>query len=139
MKPNELKHRLLNDLSQVVLFNKSGIILDSCHTLADLKSLIGKNAFENFPFLISARESLELLEPDMPGQTYVGVEMNEWGLDGYFDFELRLHPFHPDEYVWLIVDQTQIYRYFKEIQSERNKLRMEMEYLLTGKLDRLGK
>lgn len=139
MKPHELKNQLLNDLSQVVIFDKTGKILDSCHTLSDFKHLIGNNAFQTFPFLLSVRESLDLLTKESPSQSYVGVEMDEYGLDGYYDLDLRIHPYHDNEYVWLIVDQTQIYRYFREIQSERNKLRMEMEYLLTGKLDRLGK
>jgi hypothetical protein len=137
MNPNELKNRLLNDLSQVVIFDKKGLILDSCHTLTNFKDLIGKNAFEVFLFLGSIQDSLDLLKPEAPSQSYVGVEMNAHGLDGYYDFEVRLHPFYEDQYVWLIIDQTQIYEYFKEIQSERNKLRMEMEYLLSGKLDRL--
>jgi hypothetical protein len=128
MNPNELKNRLLNDLSQVVIFDKKGLILDSCHTLT---------TFEVFLFLGSIQDSLDLLKPEAPSQSYVGVEMNAHGLDGYYDFEVRLHPFYEDQYVWLIIDQTQIYEYFKEIQSERNKLRMEMEYLLSGKLDRL--
>lgn len=139
MKPNELKNQLLNDLSQVVIFNHDGKILDSCHTLSDFKHLIGKNAYQTFPFLLTVRESLDLLSKESPSQSYVGVEMDEFGLDGYYDLEMRLHPHHDDEYVWLIVDQTQVYQYFREIQSERNKLRMEMEYLLSGKLDRLRK
>lgn len=139
MKPNELKNQLLNDSSQVVIFDKAGKILDSCHTLSDFKHLIGNNAFDTFPFLLTVRDSLDLLSQASPSQSYVGVEMQEYGLDGYYDLEMRLHPYHEDEYVWLIIDQTQVYRYFREIQSERNKLRMEMEYLLSGKLDLLGK
>jgi len=86
MKPKELKHQLLNDLSQVVIFDKLGAILDSCHTLTDFSALIGKNAYEIFPFLESIQAGLSMLDSKAHSQFFAGVEISEQGLDGDYEF-----------------------------------------------------
>jgi hypothetical protein len=137
MSSDRLKMQLLNSMAQVVVFDERGRILESCQTLADFGELAQHSVFDLFPMLISMTESLTEQNDPQELLYLPGVEIRKHGLDGFFDMELKIHPKKPGVFVWLIVDQSRLYTYFRDIQQERNELRLNLEYLLNGKLNKL--
>ena len=129
MKISELKLAVLGQLAQVIVFQRDGKIVDSCHGLVDISSLIGKSAFEVFPLLGSISEVLASFTLDSPPMKLPAVEFQLLEKKGYFDFQLFAHPAEADLLVWVLIDNTPLYEYFGKIQSERNLLRLEKEQL----------
>ncbi len=131
MNLRELKSLLLVD-TQLIVFRKSGIMLESCHSLTNLQPWIGHSLYESIPLLRSMRMVLEHLSVetiDIPSVDFVLGQRQ-----GYYDFRFSLHPEDPDLILWLIKDQTRIYQSYAGIQQERNVLRMEKEYRERGKI-----
>lgn len=127
MKVSELKLAVLDQLAQVIVFERTGIIIDSCHGLTDISSLLGQSAYEAFPLLGSIREVLSTLSADSPPIKLPAVEFSLLDKQGHFDFQLYAHPSDPNLLVWVLIDNTSLYQYFGKIQSERNLLRLEKE------------
>ena len=139
MKPRELKLHLLDKLAQVVVFDREGKILESCHSLINFGGLIGKSAYDTFPILGSMREVIRSLAVAGKPMSIPRVELAFRGLTGVFDFELYVHPDNDDWVIWFLIDQTQIYEYLRKIQQERNILLVEKEDRESGRdIDRWG-
>ncbi|MEM7371109.1 MAG: hypothetical protein AAF587_21015 [Bacteroidota bacterium] len=127
MKVDELKLGVLDTLAQVIVFERNGTMVDSCHGLADISALIGQSAFDIFPLVGSIKEVLAGLTTEAPPIKLPAVEFLLIDKKGYFDIQFFAHPANPDLLVWVLVDNTSLYEYFGKIQKERNLLRMEKE------------
>ncbi len=132
MNLNELKLSILNQYAQLVVFDRSGTIVDSCNSLVDLSAAIGRSAYDLFPFIDSIQHDLHVLDTGSENLTYWGVESSIYGLDGFFDFEVAIHESADDCYLWLIQERSEFYRTYQEVQGERNLLRMQQEYHKLG-------
>jgi hypothetical protein len=131
MTLRDLKASLLDPQAQVVLFRREGLLVDSCHSIARLDAWEGRSLYELVPLLRSMKmvfHSLGSATMDLPC-----VEFDLEGVKGFFDFQFMAHPEDPGLLVWLIRDQTRVYRYYQGIQQERNLLRLEQEYREHGK------
>ena len=127
MKISELKLEVLNQLAQVIVFERTGRILDSCHGLVDITSIVGQSAYKVFSLLGSIKEVLTDLSSDAPPIKLPAVEFSLLDKKGYFDFQLFAHPKKENLLVWVLIDNTPLYEYFAKIQTERNLLRLEKE------------
>ncbi|MEL6651044.1 MAG: hypothetical protein AAFQ87_09615 [Bacteroidota bacterium] len=133
MKPRDLKQQLLNARHQVVIFDLEGQIIESCDTIVSVETWPSANVFDQWPVLEGIRHILpELSNLEIPFRL-PAVELSSFGLEGIFDFEFTIHPEHPEQIVWLMCDQSKIYRYFRRVQQERNMLLLEKEYRQNGR------
>ncbi|MDB4286321.1 hypothetical protein N9933_03375 [bacterium] len=128
MNPRNLKYNLLDNTAQVIVFNKNGVIQDSCHSLVDVFSLLGESVFEKFPFVYSIQEELNFSET-VQVLSYHAVEFDFKGTEGIFDFHFHPHPVEPNLLVWVFVDHSQHYHFLRDIQKERNMLLIELQKL----------
>jgi hypothetical protein len=133
MKLKDLKYRLLDQRAQIIVFHKSGELLDSCHSLVNLEASIGRSVYDKWPVLEGVRATMETLGTLEPYYRLPAVEFALPDLNGIFDFEFYPHPEEPQQVLWLMLDQSRIYRYFQRIQQERNVLLLEKEYRDTGR------
>lgn len=129
MNLNDLKYRLLKDRLQIVVFDMSGKLISSCHTLTDLSSFEGSSLFDWSPFLASIKPELSQLTLASTPLHYAAIEFSRGDFDGFFDFQFMLLPEFKDHIVWLIHNQTHSYEEIQRIQSERNLLLIELEHL----------
>lgn len=127
MNLREFKYQILDRGAQVVQFDADGVMLDSCHTLADLSPQLGRSVQEEFVFAQSIFAQLKTLQP---GQSllFEAVEFELAGRAGLFDFEFFHSPYGP-HYFWLLIDRSTLYHKLRDIQGERNRLRIAIERL----------
>ncbi len=133
MKLRDLKNQLLDQRAQILLFRKTGELLDSCHSLVNLEASIGRSVYDKWPVLEGIRDTVQELGIFLPHFRLPAVEFALPDLNGIFDFEFYPHPEEADQILWLMLDQSRIYRYFQRIQQERNVLLLEKEYRETGR------
>lgn len=122
----ELKSRMLDDSAQIVVFRKEdGLMVDSCHKLSDVSGWQGQSLYDLIPLL----KSMAMVWANI-GEEVVDIPCVDFVLEqrqGYYDFVFRRHPDNPDLILWLIKDQTRIYRYYQGIQQERNEMRLRQD------------
>ena len=133
MNLKELKLQLLDSHSQLVLFERAGAYIDSCNSLKDLSYLKGRSVFDEFPELEGLQKAILGLSPMDKPISLPAVDFQFNGDRGFFDFEIYAHPDNPDLAMWLLLDQTPLYRYFQEIQQQRNLLLIEKEDRKNGR------
>lgn len=139
MNLRELKLHVLERYAQVVVFKRTGEIVDSCDSLAVLDAQIGASAYDVFPLLGSMKEVLAHHQSAAKPICIPCVEFSYPGCSGIFDFAFHVHPEDEALLVWAWVDQTEIYEYLRKVQQERNMLLVEKEDRETGRnLDRWG-
>ncbi len=121
MTLTELKTHMLDDSAQVIVFRKSdGRVINSCNRLSNVEAWKGRSLYDFVPLI----KSMEMVWNHMEDET-VDLPCVDFILEqrqGYYDFLFRLHPEHPELIVWLIKDQTRIYRYYQGIQQQRNEM-----------------
>lgn len=127
MNLKELKLRLLDHSAQVVVFDRQGQFVSSCHSLSDLSALEGTNVYAHFPLLAAMQETFEGLTQAALPVSLPAVEFLLMSRPGVFDFEFYAHPSDSNLLVWLLKDNTRLYRYLQEIQQERNELILRQE------------
>ena len=134
MNLKELKLQLLDSHSQLIVFERTGAFIDSCNSLKDLSQLKGQSVFDQFPELEGLQKAIMELSPMDKPISLPAVDFSFKGERGYFDFEIYAHPDDPNLAMWLLLDQTPLYKYFQEIQQERNILLIEKEDRKSGKI-----
>ncbi|MCI4670986.1 MAG: hypothetical protein MRZ79_22810 [Bacteroidia bacterium] len=133
MEIDKLKVRYANRFLQVIIFHENGLFHSSCNSLVDTRLWDGSNLYEKFPILSSLKDPVRLLDQAAMPISLPAVDMDMEGFTGIFDLDIFAHP-DIDEYrVWMIRDNTDLYKYLQEIQQERNVLRMEIEDIRNGK------
>ncbi|MDP5171909.1 MAG: hypothetical protein NWR72_16790 [Bacteroidia bacterium] len=131
MTLQQLKAHVLDHSAQVIVFQKDGLMVDSCHTLSGVKSWENKSLYDS----ISLLRSMQFAFSHIGNEEVIDIPCVDFVLEqrqGYYDFTFSLHPENPDLVVWLVKDQTRVYRYYAAIQQERNLLRLEKEYKERG-------
>lgn len=132
MNLSELKASLLDRETQLILFRRDGTFVASDQALSDLQEWKGKSLYDLVPLLQSLAPALQHIS----GSDVIElpcVDFDFPGYCGYFDFAFQPHPEDADCLLWLIKDQTKMYRYYARVQQERNELRLEKEYRDLGK------
>ncbi|MEO1451714.1 MAG: hypothetical protein AAFV07_19450, partial [Bacteroidota bacterium] len=110
----ELKLRYLQHKAQIVVFeSETGLILESCHGLADLQPLVGKSIYAHYPLFEGIRMALLDLDQAAKPITLPAVDFSLEGRHGVYDFEIYAHPRQRDLRVWMIHDHTVLYQYFQ--------------------------
>ncbi len=127
MNLKELREKYLYPNAQVLTFGKDGKLFDSCHTIIDIQSYIGQSLYSLFPELGSIRLAILSLRRGDREIELPAVESNFFGLHGIFDFRLLAHPMIQDQYVWIVLNQTRMYHILRDIQQERNQLKIWKE------------
>ncbi|MEM7659821.1 MAG: hypothetical protein AAF399_27150 [Bacteroidota bacterium] len=122
-----MKYSVLAPMAQLIVFTRSGKMVDSCHTFLSIESILGESVYERYPILQSLQSVLEHLEGNDGPIHLPGVDFSFEGRSGYYDFELFAHPSEADWLVWVLLDNSALYKYFRPIQQERNELRAQHE------------
>ncbi|MEL6676802.1 MAG: hypothetical protein AAFR61_31625 [Bacteroidota bacterium] len=133
MNLKALKCTLTSSLAQIILIDREGTLLGSCHSVADLRKIEGLSAYAHFPLLIGMQQAFEELKTPSEKAQLPMVEFSLGERKGFFDFEFSIHPENPDQIIWLIKDRTDVYTLLQQIQQERNLLLIEKEDLKNGR------
>lgn len=133
MRIDGLKIKYVNRFLQVIIFHENGKFHSSCDSLMDTSLWQGGNLYEKFPMLSSLKDPIRLLDQAAKPISLPAVDIDMEGLSGIYDLDIYVHPDDDRLRVWMIHDNTDLYRYLQQIQQERNVLRMEMEDLRNGK------
>lgn len=127
MNLKELKAHYLDAQAQIFIFNQAGSILESCHALVPVHSFLDKSIFTLFHELGSIRLAIQSLRAGEKAIELPAVECNFFGMKGIFDFRIFAHPEKIDRYIWLALNQTEMYEKLRVIQQERNLLKIWKE------------
>ncbi len=127
MSPKAHNLMIPSHRTQVIIFERDGRTLDSCHTLFNVSEWIGNSLYSIEPCLGSMGTIIVNLETDQDPIHLPGVE--RW-IDGdrrYTDYYIYANPENTNTLVWLIVDLTMEYRDLKKVQQKRNELLLTLE------------
>ena len=119
MNLTELKYKPLDKHSQIVIFNKSGDILDSDNKLVNVTSS-KHNIFDDS--LFSGMEDTISKISDGEELTYDCIETDLFGRTSHYDFILKKlsEEGEQERYGWIIYDFGTQYNKIFELQQERN-------------------
>ncbi|MEO0472705.1 MAG: hypothetical protein AAF206_24025 [Bacteroidota bacterium] len=133
MRLLDLKGEYMRQKAQIMLFDRKGVLLESCHALADVKPMLGQSVYELFPIIDSMQSVIWEQNKDADPIRIPAVDFSLNQRKGYFDFELFPHPEQEDQAVWILIDQTRVYKYFQKVQQQRNVMLVEKEYRENGR------
>lgn len=124
MDLQNIKSDHFKDRIQIVIFEESGRIKESCNTLFSLNAS-NENLFTKDVFFESIVDTVQSIKRgDILDYPCIGP--NLMGRDGYYDLSFKKH----DSYFELaITDLTRYYNFIVPIQQERNDLDIQKEYL----------
>ena len=128
MTISEHKAKLIAHKTQVILFNPTGDLQDSCYTLFQIPENRKNKLYDDFPIIESIKEVLINL-PEEEELYLPRIEYPHAGKDWVFDFTFYKDPDDPQNIVWLIQDFTEQYRYLMKIQQERNEFSIKKEMI----------
>ena len=134
MNLKDLKYQYLQHRAQVIVFHKEGTILNSCHALVDIKTLVNSSAYTLFPLVQGMKEVFKTLKASSAPISLPAVDFSLQGRAGFYDMEFRTHPDDSTIILWFLLDNTPLYSYFQQIQQERNLLLIEKEDRENGRL-----
>ncbi|MDX2287000.1 MAG: hypothetical protein NW241_22740 [Bacteroidia bacterium] len=138
MQLKTLKSRLMPADAQILLFRAGdGILLDSCHTLADVSAQLGQPVYELYPLTAAFREAFPLMHAGSEPVVLPTVEGRIGSRAGFFDMAFYPHPRQPGLIAWMAQDQSDRYRQLQMQQQERNVRIMEQEYRKLGRQIRI--
>ncbi len=127
MSLNDLKLSALAEDHQVATIDPGGVLLNSCHSLLDLRSSIGGQFFELFEAFVG-------LEPNVMGLTAANPELclpkvsaPEFGTDEHLDFRFRFKG-EGRPILLLISAHKTVNDSLREAQQRRNETSIELEY-----------
>ncbi len=133
MNHEALKIRYSRYFLQTLVFEENGNLISSCDSLFATELWLGQNLYQKFPLLGSLQDAIHALDQSAKPISLPAVEMNFYGYKGIFDFDIYVHPSDEKLRVWMILDNTPLYRHLQEVQQERNLLKMENEDLRLGR------
>ncbi|MGB0839171.1 MAG: sensor histidine kinase [Chitinophagales bacterium] len=118
---SQYKTGFLSPQAQVVVFHKTGLLKDSCHTFIDLRQHVNQSIFEVFPFLDSIQDSLANLRKEDGELYFPRVEYSHGEKEWVFDYSFQKDEENGECIVWWFQDFTRQYRYLQTVQQERNE------------------
>lgn len=127
MNLNELKLSLIQSKTQIIVFGKDGPILNSCESMERIGSFVNSSLYDMDPLFKSMERQIKAMGISDQPIFIPCVEFDFLGRKGFFDFQLSVHPDYPDLRVWLVVDNSPVYKYYQKIQQQRNELLLEKE------------
>lgn len=120
----------LSQWYQFVLFDQTGIILDSNNTFADLTTLYGQSVYQFNLFLEGLQPVIEALDTTQSELFFPRMEMPFGEKEGVFDYTIRrIEVGNEVFYVWVVEDNTMHNKYLSLVQQERNDTYIENELL----------
>jgi signal transduction histidine kinase len=128
MGPDKAKLHFFGKFVQVIIFDKSGQIIESCDSLFPTTGFQA-SLYDQFPFLKSIQHQIHTLEPDSRELEFPSMDFDFTGTPGIFDFLIALDPEDDDRVVWVIRDYSSRYKRLQEVQFQRNVALMEKERL----------
>ena len=105
------KSRLLKN-TQLVIFSKTGDVIETCNVIFDLAQ---KNVFEEFEFLEIAINRIVELSFDEP---FIIPKVNINGKKDIYDFVFEKYQ---DNYLLTISNEKKVNAFIKKLQQERNE------------------
>ena len=114
MSIHEEKTKLVDHFSQLIAFNKEGILSESTDELVKIGK--GTNVFNEIPFFLSIQEPLLALNP-VDKLLFRCMQSEYFGPGKYFDFSFYLSN---SLYHCLIMDYTEQYQKVLDLQQDRN-------------------
>lgn len=137
MSPRELKCLHLEPTAQVIIFDSTGKIIDTCNTLVKIESL-DVSLFDYYPALQSMRQIIVEQQAENAPIQLPKVDFSYYGRTGIYDMEIYAHPEIEEWFVWIVIDKTEVYNELLKMQQERNELRLWKEQLESGRFRNSG-
>ncbi len=128
---HDYKIAYFSKIAQIILFDKTGKLIDSCNTLIDTTPYQQKSLFEAFPFLDSLKAVLINWNKEQASKEPLYFPRVEWTYNNkewIFDFTLYKDT-DKGAIVWLIQDLSKQYEYLLKVQQERNETIIKKEYI----------
>ena len=111
---------MINNLTQYLILDLNGIIIESDNHLFDYQNLPEKNALTTFLFLESIFPHLLKL-PINSNITFPVIDNNFPWLKGYYDYEFKKIEQEGNLFIkWTIIDRTAHYKDRKRIMQDFN-------------------
>lgn len=124
MSIEHLKTNFLFKQAQLILFNRTGNVVESCDTFIKLSALTKKSTpvsiYDNIPMLHALEDSLKNLHEYPNGLHFPRVEFPYGDQYRVFDFTFLLHPNNHQLIMLYIQDFSTQYAYLYKVQQERN-------------------
>ncbi len=117
MNLNELKREYSRRTMQIVRISRSGQLIESDHTLIDLRPFQGQALLSEFPLLLGLEETILQLSPDQSPFSLPMVHFDHQGEE--FLVSLEFHA-HGEEIIWMIFDNRNIVPRLRDMQQQRN-------------------
>ncbi|MGB0861472.1 MAG: hypothetical protein ACPG19_14085 [Saprospiraceae bacterium] len=117
-------------LSQMILLNRKGEIVESCNTLLDTTQLPTSSVVELSPLVESIFDYLLDLTSDEPEVAFSKVESPLPQLDGFYDFTFTSISLNGYKYIlWQIYDHTSLYTELQKNQQRMHDLELQRHQL----------
>lgn len=121
------KQQNSNTITQNILFDAAGFIVDSNDHLFDTSSLSGTSLTKYFPFIDSILDVLQKLTPEEPALYFVKVESTYQELQGIYDYSFSKETNNGKLVIhWQIIDKTEDYT------IQRNEQQIRQDNIITG-------
>ena len=127
MNLDETKLSALASDHQVALIDTGGALLDSCHSLINLRESIGEPFFDHFAAFTGLQTEVMGLNEDDPELCLPKISAPEFGTDEHLDFRFCFKG--EDQPVLLLISaHRSINLHLTEIQQQRNEDAIALEY-----------
>jgi len=120
---------ITSKMSQIIIFEKSGLYLDSCNTFFETGMWEGQSLYSIEPWLESMEPLFREMKSDQSPVYIPAVERPINNQRKYFDYHVYPHPEDNRHLLWLLMDLTDTYEQMRKIQQERNELMLQLESL----------
>ena len=122
MELSKIKNAWLESKTQALEVDDNGILLQTCNTLFNANSWIKRPvgdffhlAASTFPYWKDWHEH---------NWVYQGLELHIGSYQGMVDVYLEKHPEHASRWLVFIIDHSDSYRKFQQVQTKRNLKQM---------------
>lgn len=116
------KFERLKKHAQFILLDQEGSLVDSCNSLFDT-SLKSQEVNKWMPLFESIESQILLLELDSPELFLPKIQAPMQELRGFYDFSFSKIEYNEKQLIlWIIYDNTKIYKDFFSYQQNRNEL-----------------
>jgi hypothetical protein len=110
----------INTITQNILFDDDGFIVDSDEHIFDTSSLNGYSLKECFPFIDSILDVIKQLKTEEPALIFAKVQSTYEGLQGIYDYCFSRELINDNLLIrWKIIDKTTDYTAQRDEQQIR--------------------
>ena len=117
MNLDEIKRELIDRSVQVAILNIEGVLIDTDHSLLDLRSSVGKNLFEELDALYGLEETAKELQPGDPPLLLPIINFKVGESESLLNLEIHRRE---NDLMLVFLNQERMLSRLRDMQQERN-------------------